>query len=77
MLHRYPSLDWQDCPVAFRLRGLARPVVSVKIPLVFAPGDMPYMEVATLKVGTPSQNTAPVVRQLVTGRRFVPSRTFR
>jgi ATPase family associated with various cellular activities (AAA) len=33
--------DWQDCPVAFRLRGLARQVVSVKIPLVFPPGDMP------------------------------------
>jgi hypothetical protein len=35
------ELDWQDCPVAFRLRGLARRVVSVKIPLVFPPGDMP------------------------------------
>jgi hypothetical protein len=35
------ELDWQDCPVAFKLRGLARRVVSVKIPLVFPPGDMP------------------------------------
>jgi hypothetical protein len=35
------ELDWQDCPVAFRLRGLARHVISVKIPLVFPPGDMP------------------------------------
>jgi hypothetical protein len=33
--------DWQDCPVAFKLRGLARQVISVKIPLVFPPGDMP------------------------------------
>jgi hypothetical protein len=33
--------DWQDCPVAFRLRGLAQQVISVKIPLVFPPGDMP------------------------------------
>jgi AAA+ superfamily predicted ATPase len=33
--------DWQDCPVAFKLRGLARHVISVKIPLVFPPGDMP------------------------------------
>ena len=33
--------DWQDCPVAFKMRGLARQVVSVKIPLVFPPGDMP------------------------------------
>src|ERR1700694_2300632 len=24
------DLDWQDCPVAFRLKGLARHVVSVK-----------------------------------------------
>jgi hypothetical protein len=33
--------DWQDCPVAFKMRGLARQVVSVEIPLVFPPGDMP------------------------------------
>jgi AAA+ superfamily predicted ATPase len=33
--------DWQDCPVAFKLRGLARQVISVKIPIVFPPGDMP------------------------------------
>src|ERR1700723_705234 len=33
--------DWQDCPVAFKMRGLARRVVSVKIPLIFPPGDMP------------------------------------
>jgi hypothetical protein len=35
------ELDWQDCPVAFKLQGLARQVISVKIPLVFPPGDMP------------------------------------
>jgi SpoVK/Ycf46/Vps4 family AAA+-type ATPase len=35
------ELDWQDCPVAFRLQGLARHVISVKIPLVFPPSDMP------------------------------------
>src|ERR1700679_399420 len=33
--------DWQDCPVAFKLQGLSRQVISVKIPLVFPPGDMP------------------------------------
>jgi hypothetical protein len=35
------ELDWQDCPAAFKLHGLARQVISVKIPLVFPPGDMP------------------------------------
>src|ERR1700680_1399797 len=35
--------DWQDCPVAFKLRGLARQVVSVKVPVVFPPGDMPIL----------------------------------
>jgi AAA+ superfamily predicted ATPase len=33
--------DWQDCPLAFKLQGLSRQVISVKIPLVFPPGDMP------------------------------------
>jgi hypothetical protein len=33
--------DWPDCFVAFTLRGLSRPVISVKVPLVFPPGDMP------------------------------------
>jgi hypothetical protein len=36
------ELDWQDCPVAVRLRGLARQVVSVKIPLVFPRATCPY-----------------------------------
>jgi hypothetical protein len=35
------DLDWQDCPVAFRLQSLARHVISVKTPLVFPPSDMP------------------------------------
>jgi len=35
------KLDWQDCPVAFKLKGLARQVISVKFPLIFPPGDMP------------------------------------
>ena len=26
------EIDWQDCPVAFRLRGLSRWVISVKVP---------------------------------------------
>jgi ATPase family protein associated with various cellular activities (AAA) len=37
------ELDWQDCPVAFRLRGLSRHVISVKVPLVFPPSDMPIL----------------------------------
>jgi hypothetical protein len=37
------ELDWQDCPVALKLRGLTRRVVSVKVPLVFPPGDMPVV----------------------------------
>jgi len=37
------ELDWQDSPVAFRLRGLARHVISVKVPLVFPPGDLPIL----------------------------------
>jgi hypothetical protein len=37
------ELDWQDCPVAFGLRGLSRPVISVKVPLVFPPSDMPIL----------------------------------
>jgi hypothetical protein len=37
------ELDWQDCPVAFKLRGLKHYVVSVKTPVVFPPGDMPIM----------------------------------
>jgi hypothetical protein len=32
--------DWQDCPVAFKFRGLSRYVVSVKVPLTFPPTEM-------------------------------------
>jgi AAA+ superfamily predicted ATPase len=35
--------DWQHCPVAFRLRGLSRPVISVKVPTLFPPSDMPIL----------------------------------
>jgi hypothetical protein len=37
------ELDWQDCPVAFKLRGLSRRVVSVKLPILFPPSDMPVL----------------------------------
>ncbi|MGA8621549.1 MAG: AAA family ATPase [Candidatus Sulfotelmatobacter sp.] len=43
VLYRVWEFDWQDCPVAFKLRGLARQVVSVKIPVLFPPGDMPML----------------------------------
>jgi hypothetical protein len=33
--------DWQDCPVAFKMRGLSRQVVSLEIPLVFPPATCP------------------------------------
>jgi len=37
------DMDWQDCPVAFRFKGLKRPVVSVKVPVVFPPTDAPMI----------------------------------
>ena len=37
------EVDWQDCPVALRLRGLNRWVVSVKVPTVFPPTDSPVI----------------------------------
>jgi hypothetical protein len=40
------ELDWQDCPVAFRLRGLVRHVISVKIPTLFPPADLPMLSSA-------------------------------
>lgn len=33
------EIDWQECPVAFQLKGLGRRVVSVQVPLSFPPGD--------------------------------------
>src|ERR1035438_3951912 len=35
------DMDWQDCPVAFWFKGLKRPVISVKVPVVFPPIDVP------------------------------------
>ena len=37
------ELDWQDCPVALKLRGLAHYVVSVKTPILFPPAEMPIL----------------------------------
>jgi len=37
------ELDWQDCPVAFKLRGLTHYVVSVKTPVLFPPAEMPIL----------------------------------
>jgi hypothetical protein len=37
------ELDWQDSPVAFKLLGLSRPVISVKVPTLFPPSDMPIL----------------------------------
>src|SRR5438552_8476145 len=41
------ELDWQDCPVALKLRGLQRHVVSMKMPLVFPPSDRPIVPLAS------------------------------
>jgi hypothetical protein len=35
------DLDWQECPVALKLKGLEHPVISVKVPLAFPPSDVP------------------------------------
>ena len=35
--------DWQNCPVAFKMHALSHRVVSVKIPALFPPGDMPMV----------------------------------
>jgi len=37
------ELDWQNCQVALRLRGLARRVISIKIPTLFPPCEMPLL----------------------------------
>lgn len=37
------EIDWQDCPVSFKFHGLARKVVSVQIPTLFPPGEMPVL----------------------------------
>jgi len=41
------ELDWQDYPVAFKLRGLAHHVISVKIPVIFPPGDVPILPMSS------------------------------
>jgi SpoVK/Ycf46/Vps4 family AAA+-type ATPase len=43
------ELDWQDCPVAFKFKGLARPVVSVKVPVVFPPTEVPIFSRSPLE----------------------------
>ncbi len=43
------ELDWQDCPVAFKLKGLKRRVVSVKVPLLFPAGDRPILSPSLLQ----------------------------
>ena len=43
------ELDWQDCPVAFKLKGLQRRVVSVKVPLLFPPSDSPLLAPSSLQ----------------------------
>jgi hypothetical protein len=40
------ELDWQDCPVALKLRGLTRHVISVKPPTLFPPADLPMLSSA-------------------------------
>jgi hypothetical protein len=37
------DMDWQDCPVAFWFKGLKRPVISVKVPVLFPPADVPII----------------------------------
>jgi hypothetical protein len=41
------ELDWQDCPVAFKLRGLKHYVVSVKTPVLFPPAEMPILSASS------------------------------
>jgi hypothetical protein len=35
------DLDWQECPVALKLKGLEHPVISVKVPVAFPPSEVP------------------------------------
>jgi hypothetical protein len=37
------ELDWQDAPIALKFRGLTHQVISIKIPTVFPPGEMPVL----------------------------------
>jgi hypothetical protein len=35
------DISWQECPVALTLKGLERPVISVKVPVVFPSNELP------------------------------------
>ena len=35
------ALEWQEYPIALRLKGLSRRVVSVSLPVVFPPRELP------------------------------------
>ena len=38
------NLEWQEIPIALKLRGLPRRVVSVNLPMVFPPSELPILE---------------------------------
>ncbi len=38
------NLEWQEIPIALKLRGLPRRVVSVNVPAVFPPSELPILE---------------------------------
>src|SRR6266852_9361992 len=38
------ELEWQEIPIALKLRGLPRRVVSVNLPAVFPPSELPILE---------------------------------
>ena len=38
------NLEWQEIPIALKLRGLPRRVVSVNLPVVFPPSELPILE---------------------------------
>ena len=40
------ELEWQEYPVALKLKGLPRRVVSVNLPAVFPPSELPILELS-------------------------------
>jgi hypothetical protein len=38
------ELEWREVPIALKLRGLPRRVVSVNVPAVFPPSELPMLE---------------------------------
>jgi hypothetical protein len=38
------EVEWQEYPIALRLKGLPRRVVSVNLPMVFPPSELPILE---------------------------------